>query len=61
MLACFEGLLKAIPPSLAGSEKRFRSGLLGGGLPVRAGISEWRILSSNGCRSGPIPEIVLDR
>ena len=37
MSACFEGVLKAIPSSPAGREKRFHSGLLGGGLPVKAG------------------------
>ena len=49
----FVGLIKPIPPSLAGRASRSRSGSFGGALPVRAGIRLNLTMSSRSCSKVP--------
>ena len=46
--ACLEGMVIPSPPSLAGRANRAHSKSLGGGLPVSAGMSSVREMSSSG-------------
>ena len=54
------GLLTPIPPSLTGRAKRSRSASLGGGRPVRIGMSFVRRVSSIGFRRLPMFGVVRD-
>ena len=55
------GLVRAMPPGLAGRAKRSCSISLGGGLPVSAGVSLVLMIISRGKRLGPLPCIVRVR
>ena len=44
------GLVRPMPPSLAGRESKLRSRLLGACLPLRAGMRRVEIMSSRGCK-----------
>ena len=55
------GLTIPRPPSLTGNARSSRSESFGGGLPVKAGISRWRMQSSRSCSRGLMYGIVLDR
>ena len=54
------GLVRAVPPNLAGKARRLRSISFSGGLPVSAGIN-FVLINSRGKRLGPMSGIVRVR
>ena len=53
-----DGMGMPSPPILAGKANRVRSRSPGGGLPVKAGITDEFMVSSRGFNMGPIPGMV---